>query len=124
MKTIFKFSLAIAAAGIFLSSCGKYEDGPKLSLASKKGRLCREWIDASCSSGCDVTEYKKDGTITTNGTSWSGFTWAFSSDKSKIEYTFTSGSLTSTTSYEITRLTSKDFWVKDSNGVVDKAVAK
>lgn len=90
-----------------------------VSLRTKKGRLCREWVDADCST-CGVTEFKKDGSIMSNGTSWAGVTWRFSDDKKKLEYVTSFG----VTSAEITRLTSKELWFKDSNGNIDKNVAK
>jgi hypothetical protein len=125
MKSIIKISLVLvmAAATIF-SSCGKYEDGPAISLKSKTARLCREWVDADCTSNCDATEFKKDGTIATNGTTWSGIKWAFSSDKKNLEMTITIGSASSTSSSEITRLTSKELWLKDSGGTITKNKAK
>lgn len=125
MKTTLKFSLAaIIAASAFFSSCGKYEEGPKISLASKKSRIARtwtfeKWIDGAtgtevaCTSSCDVIELKKDGTYSYNGTAVSGSTWAFSSDKEKLEFTTTVFGTTTTSSEIILRLTSKELWTKD-----------
>ena len=125
MKTTFRFALAaILIASTLFSSCGKYEDGPKISLASKKGRLTRAWtfeksIDGAtgaefaCTSGCTIWELKKDGAMTVNGTSWTGVTWQLSSDKEKLETITTVGSITSTSSSKILRLTSKELWLKD-----------
>lgn len=125
MKSIFKFAaMAIIAATFTFSSCGKYEDGPAISFKTAKARLCRVWVDADCTSGCDETEFKKDGSIAVNGTTWTGATWALSSDKKNIEMTYTIGSLSNTTSYEITRLTSKELWTKDNSGTVNKSKAK
>ncbi len=125
MKSIVKFSvIAVIAIAATFSSCGKYSDGPKISLKSKTARICREWVDANCSSSCDVTELKKDGSIVVNGTAWSGAKWAFSSDKKNLEMTYTFGSVSTTSSSEITRLTSKDLWLKDSGGTVTKNKAK
>lgn len=121
MKKSIKFGFAaIAAVAIFLSSCGKYEEGPKISLASKKGRLCREWtlekyvdgatgVETPCTSSCGSTEYKKDGSIYDNGVSVAGYTWQFSSNKEKLEIVW--GSITY--SETILRLTSKELWLKD-----------
>lgn len=121
MKTIIKFgSATMIIASTLLSSCGKYEEGPAISLASKKGRLTRawtveKWIDGPtgtevvCTSNCSVTELKKDGTMTLNGTTWPGVTWALSSDKEKLETIY--GGIT--TSEIILRLTSKELWTKD-----------
>ena len=121
MKTTLKIGFAaIIIASTMFSSCGKYEDGPKISLATKKGRLCRAWtvesfvdgatkIEVPCTVGCGNTEYLKDGSIMNNGLKVTGFTWQFSSDKKKLEIVF--GSITS--SDEIIRLTGSELWLRD-----------
>ncbi len=121
MKTIIKFcSVAVIAFTVVLSSCGKYSDGPKISLKTKMARITRVWQDPTCSS-CGTTEFKKDGTILDNGTAVSGATWKFSSDKKNIEYT--AGSFVF--SYQILRLTSKDLWLQASGSTtIDKWTAK
>lgn len=123
MKAIIKLGFAaIIIASTLFSSCGKYEDGPKISLASKKARLCRtwtveKWIDGptgaevSCTANCGSTEFKKDGTFYSNGVSVAGVTWRFSSDKSKLETVY--GTIVS--SDKILRLTSKELWLKDES---------
>ena len=121
MKAFLKFGLAaIIVVSTLLSSCGKYDDGPKISLASKKGRLCRAWttekwidgatgLEVACTANCGSTEYKKEGTLYSNGVSVTGVTWQFSSDKSKLETVF--GTIIFTK--KILRLTSKELWLKD-----------
>lgn len=121
MNSILRYSLAvIITATSVLSSCGKYEEGPKISFASKKSRMVNTWkeeksIDGStgieypCTSNCEVLELKKDGTYSVNGTSLSGTTWQFSSDKEKLEFVW--GSVT--TSSIILRLKSNELWLKD-----------
>ncbi|HBS85417.1 MAG: hypothetical protein A2W91_16545 [Bacteroidetes bacterium GWF2_38_335] len=44
MKKILNISIIAAAITLILSSCGKYEDGPGMSLRSKKGRVAGEWV--------------------------------------------------------------------------------
>ena len=118
MKTTLKLSFAaIIAVSIFLSSCGKYDNGPKISLASKTSRIARSWQKESCSN-CSVTEYKKDGTIFVDGSSWSGTKWEFSSDKKNLVITSTVLTITTTSTAEILRLTSKELWVKSTYGSV------
>ena len=129
MKTTLKFGIAVAiivAAG--LSSCGKYEEGPKLSLASKNSRMVNTWklvkymqngVDQNISGYTEVMELKKDNsytaTITIGSLSATGTgTWAFSSDKTSLITTPT-GSSTSTTS-TILRLKSNELWTKEVNG--------
>ena len=125
MNSISKFcAAAVLAMSVLLSSCGKYEEGPKISLASKKGRLTRAWtfeksIDGAtgteyaCTASCAIMELKKDETISFNGTTWPGVTWQLSSDKEKLETVTTILGITTTSSTKILRLTSKELWLKD-----------
>ena len=57
MKTILKIRfVSIIAASAIIYSCGKYDDGPKLSLASKKGRFAGTWkVDKYLRDGVDKT---------------------------------------------------------------------
>ncbi|HET7819657.1 MAG TPA: hypothetical protein VFL70_10155 [Bacteroidia bacterium] len=64
MKKISKIIfVAVLISSTLFTSCGKYEEGPKISFASKKGRLTRKWVlekfidgttgtETSCSSAC------------------------------------------------------------------------
>jgi len=46
----------VALCAFVLASCGKYEEGPSLSLKSKAKRLCREWkIEKVFEEGVDIT---------------------------------------------------------------------
>ncbi len=131
-----KFNLAIATllvagAGLTVSSCGKYEEGPGISLMTKKMRLTGEWDTKSVTYGSvsqqDTDEdayitFEKDGTfkISDNGIEYTG-TWAFSNDKEGIAASFTNGSITTTYQRTILRLTNKELWMEDSNGYIYKA---
>ena len=124
MKTISKFCLVtLVAFAVILSSCGKYPDGPKISLLTKKARITRVWQAADCST-CGTTEYVKNGSIISTIGSvsiTSGSTWAFSKDKTKLEITF--GAITSST--PIRRLTNKELWLEgSSSAVINKYIAK
>ena len=122
MKTTFKIGFAaIIVASTLFSSCGKYDDGPKISLASKKSRICRAWTiekfvdgatgtETPCTAGCGNIEYLKDGTYKNGGYLVVNTKWQFSSDKDKLEIIF--GTTTVSTD-NIIRLTSKEFWVRD-----------
>jgi hypothetical protein len=85
---------------LLFSACGKYEEGPKLSLMSKKARVAGEWkIDKVTVNGTEVTldettksmvmTLEKDGTGKTKVT-WGGLTveseleWKFNDDKTKL----------------------------------------
>ena len=124
MKKLFKLTfIAIIGLAIGLSSCGKYPDGPKISLLTKKARITRVWQAADCPT-CGTTEYVKNGSIVIAGGSISittGSTWAFSKDKTKLE--ITSGAITSST--PIRRLTNKELWLEgSSSAVINKYIAK
>lgn len=128
MKTT-KILFSLAIAGLFvLAACSKYEEGPKLSLRSKKARLAGDWklVESSLNGTVQqITGYtvnlsiKKDGnytyayssaagTISTNGT------WEFTDDKTGlISKPSTGGSDTVT----ITKLKNKELWFKEVSGV-------
>jgi hypothetical protein len=132
-----KLSILFAAfAVVFLASCGKYEDGPGLSLRSKKARLAGTWVVEEAIQGTtDITgtitnggsvevTFEKDGVFTYEydyvvfGVPASGSitgTWDFSDDKSELVITNGSGN---SDSAKILRLTNSELWLEesDSNG--------
>ncbi len=136
-------NLLMAAAIVTMlnfSSCKKYEDGPSFSLKSKKGRLAGEWevVKLETSNGEDYLsggrdmefEFDKDGdfkmkyTYSYGGDSYS-YTykgeWEFSSDKEELELDFDGGG---TIECEIKRLTNKEFWFEDEDGLEWELEAK
>src|SRR5258708_35822155 len=115
MKTIIKLGFsAIIAVAVLFSSCGKYPDGPKISLKTKTARITRVWTNASSTNANSTIEFKKDGTMYSNGAIVAGYTWKFSSDSKNIEYTY-STSFGSGTSFDVIhRLTSKDLWLQSA----------
>lgn len=124
--------LLFALLAFVFASCGKYEEGPKISLASKKARLVNQWkmekmfkngssVSLTSNDQEDYIEFKKDGTyevvdftgsISSTGTG----KWSFSSDKESINtsvsYTVLGFTTTNTTTYKILRLKSDELWVK------------
>ena len=126
MKKLFKLTfIALIGLAIGLSSCGKYPDGPKISLKTKTARITRVWTDAATPSG--TIEFKKDGSvvISSGGLSLTGWTWKFSSDKKNIETTYVYGGVSTTGSDIILRLTSKDLWLQSTgSSTIDKYTAK
>ncbi len=129
MKTMFKLGcVAIIAVSVMVSSCGKYEDGPKISLATKKSRMVNEWkltsvyqngIAYSLSGTTDVIDVKKDGNYTETYSSPSGAssytgTWSFSSDKESV--TFTPNGSSSSITFTILRLKGKELWLEEIDG--------
>lgn len=111
-------------------SCGKYEDGPGFSLASKKSRLTGTWeidkyeingVNALSNNNLDIEiEFESDGDYTVQ-TTYSGYygsnsysysssgEWEFSGDKEEIEFDPNDGS---NFDWEITRLTNKELHVE------------
>ena len=126
MKKII-YSLTILA-GLHFSSCSKYEEGPGISLRSKKSRLVGEWRidkmyindqDATAFAGMLITktEFTNEGDyivtgddVFGNGPFEDNGKWEFSDDKSEILTTTESGN---TSNLEILRLTNSELWVKE-----------
>jgi hypothetical protein len=125
MKNIF----ALLFISIFLLSCGKYEEGPGISLLSKKNRITNVWSLSSKITNSQTTnlsnttwkvEIKDDETYNAQATylgipflNESGI-WKFSTDKSQL-LTTASGS-SNTDSWEIIRLTKDELKLKYISG--------
>ena len=129
------FSLVVSTAMV---SCGKYEEGPKLSLASKKSRLENKWhIESQTKNGVaqsvdaddrdDILEFTKDGQVrvfdpTDNPSNVTSGTWVWANDKEAITTVFTSSAAGFSFSYTqtstIKRLTKDELWYEytDTNG--------
>ena len=103
---------------ISLSGCKKYEDGPGLSLSSKKSRVVANWkfkkflynsVDET-SEYLDYTwEMKKDGdaNVVSTGNTDQG-KWDFALDKEALDFRFDGNVVR----YNIKRLTAKDLWME------------
>ena len=66
MKTIRFFSLSLLVLAFVMGSCSKYEEGPILSLRTKKARLAGVWEIEKFVSKEGVTSYPQpedEGTI-------------------------------------------------------------
>ena len=133
MKNSKKLAYASLAgvAALTVNSCGKYEDGPKLSLLSKKTRVAGDWDVKSVGSQVLGSEYNltmsfdKDGSLTYTY-SYAGYTesyagsWDFSSDKENLVVTV-GGDIDT---LEIKRLTNKEMWLDDDYSAVDGDIWK
>jgi hypothetical protein len=120
MKKIINFTLMVAVCTIIsLSGCKKYEDGPGLSLSSKKSRVVANWEFKKVKvSSVDVTsafldytwEIKKDGqfNMVSNGNIDHG-KWDFALDKEALDFRYEDGAIER---YNIKRLTAKDLWME------------
>lgn len=120
MKTMKWMVVALVLAGtsLLVPSCGKYEEGPKFTLLTKKMRLVGDW-DAKefvydsgttiADNSDDILTFEKDGTArySLGSFSFSG-TWEFTSDKEKIRTVYSG----STGEVTILRLTNKELWLR------------
>jgi len=121
-NTNFKKSLVLLAVLSFLNGC-KYEEGPAISLRSKKARVENSWsvekfIDAEGVSYDDPfpdAEYTftKDGKFTLKDNSGEiAGTWVFSESKKNIILSYTQGAVGSD-EYRILKLKDKEFWFQN-----------
>jgi uncharacterized protein (TIGR03066 family) len=125
--------LVISIIAIFaFSSCGKYEDGPAFSLASKKSRLVNVWqLDKAFENGVEVQlsaddkddymEFTKDNKIKATIVSGSQSTtvegtWEFDSKKENIITKITVMGITIEQTLKILRLKSNELWVEEKHG--------
>jgi hypothetical protein len=120
--------LCIAIPLFILSSCGKYEDGPGLSLRTKKDRITNAWqVSSAMQNGVDKTsdfnalfagyllDIRKDETYSLSYSPLSmgqvneTGRWEFVSDKLEIRFTNSDGE---SRTYQILRLKEKEFWIR------------
>lgn len=107
-------------AVVLLAACSKYEEGPNLSLRSKKARVSNSWvIEYAYDLGdqVEVTEdyvgeswqFTKDGVFTEfeNGTLDNTGTWEFLSEKEQLSISKPGD----VEIYTITRLKEKEMWI-------------
>ena len=112
--------IIIGAIVIFnLASCKKYDEGPLISLKTKKGRLTGKWIMVGgdvYNPGFEQTfEFTKNGYFNSVYCSFWGCSlrfgkWELVNQKEKIEITY---EFPNKTEYEILRLTNKELVLED-----------
>jgi hypothetical protein len=130
MKKLLAFSMiAIFAMALMLTSCGKYDEGPKFSLSGKKSRVVNVWkqeksfyngieqpVDPDwANESMELTkDYKRIDTYYSNGvtTTSSDITWALDSKKESIIFSSSGFSFT----YKILRLKSNELWLEFTFG--------
>lgn len=130
MKKYLLFSLGM----MFLMGSCIYEDGPKMSLRSKKARAVNVWyIDKAYEDGVDRTEdyrnfyinyrleirkddsYKLNYQLNNIGMYIENGNWKFSDDKGSI--LFTPSGTTQENKFKILRLKNSEAWVsQEANG--------
>lgn len=131
MKTVKFLSLALLAMTFVLGSCSKYEEGPALSLRTKKARVANTWqADKYVSEDGTETEandestieYEKDGTFTVKSGAFSfEGTWEFNSDKTGIITSLESNGVTQESTLIIIKLKNDEMWVADKDSYDEDA---
>ena len=124
----------VSVAGITalsVSSCGKYEDGPGISLLSKKARVVGSWDVKSIGSFSLNSGYSLNFSFEKSGSasfsySYSGYSetyagsWDFASDKENLILNIGGDVQT----FEIKRLTNDEIWLDDDITSVDGDIWK
>ena len=136
-KTLLLFCALLLSLPILFFSCKKYEEGPLISLLTKKSRLCGEWkLESYTLNDTDLTSafqqahsanyiltISKDETYKEKGNFSDEGTWRFRDDKEAFfRISNKSGAFENT--YEILRLKTKSLWVKQTASTGDVAVIK
>jgi hypothetical protein len=135
MKTT-TLMLALAILGsIGLSSCSKYEDGPIISLRSKKERIANTWrVEKAMDSGSDVTssfdqyrlEMRSDGAASLAAVYSIGSlnfefetsgTWSLENSNEDLRLDFENDDADRT--YVILRLMEKELWLREKGGSLE-----
>ena len=106
-----------------VTACGKYEEGPGLSLRSKKARVANEWkveyaydhkdqVEITSDFTGEVFVFAKDGSYMKKdgGVTKKTGTWEFISDKEEIAIIFPDD----IDKFSILRLKSNEMWLRDS----------
>jgi hypothetical protein len=135
MKTTLKvFALLAVLGGLVLAACKKYEEGPALSLRTKKSRLAGDWtLDKVFYNGQDVTsQYTSGGTtwkltidkggswtetVTSSvGTSTDKGSWEFVEKKEQLKMVTDGSTDTDGDTSTIVKLKNKELWLESKSG--------
>ncbi|MDD4148394.1 MAG: lipocalin family protein [Bacteroidales bacterium] len=140
MKKLTIILTIVAATAMIFSSCGKYEEGPAVSILTKKARVTGTWkMTEITTNGVVYTQndnetwtFKRDGTG--NYTETDGaysestiFEWEFNDAKESIIVTVTYDNTFHLTEWKIARLTNKELWITDTEtygGFVYETITK
>lgn len=114
--------LSLFAILFLATACEKYEEGPSLSLRSKKARVANEWkityaydykdnVDVTSDYTGETWEFSKDGQFSEkeNGEVDKTGTWDFLNDKEEVAINFPAD----TKKYKILRLKENEMWLMD-----------
>lgn len=131
------FCALLLSLPILFSSCKKYEDGPMISLLTKKSRLCGEWkLESYTLNDSDLTSafqlargsdyvltISKDETYKEKGNFSDEGTWKFRDNKEAF-FRISSKPGAFENTYKILRLKNKSLWIKQTASNGDIAVIK
>jgi len=134
MKKIVKISiiaLIVGCTAFTFTGCKKYEDGPSISLLTKKARVAGTWgVEKYMVNGVDQTAawrqvyssenliFDKAGTYSATyntilGPFTDAGTWAFINDKANLQLISSSANSVADV-WEIIRLTNSELWVRET----------
>lgn len=127
MKNNTKFFLSILTLVFVLSACKKYEEGPAISILTKKARVTGAWKAEKKISNSGEVDYvfddeviriNKDDTYEIHeGNELVVFgTWDFTKDKEYLRFTFTENGSKNIQEFKIIRLKNKELWLTDDQG--------
>jgi len=132
MKKLSLLFVVVIATSLIIASCGKYEEGPSISLRTKTARLTGDWKDVAVNDSTYdnglITTFDKEGTfIITDGILSIDGTWDFTDDKtgiiSSVEVIILGVTETFSDTMTILRLTNDELWTQDPDDV-DKDIIK
>lgn len=125
MKRTLTYTFSLVAILMVFAACGKYEEGPGISLRSKKARVVGEWkvteltlngtntMTDGSTTELDITEDKfTTRNITAAGSVSVTADWEFDDKKEHIVATYTNNGTTTTERWEILRLANKEMKLK------------
>ncbi len=124
------YIIATVVFAVSLTACGKYEDGPEVSLRSRKSRVDGDWKvtrymvngdDQTGSHNNDRYNFTKDGdvtyTYTDNGLSISSSgTWDLVNDDEQLRTTTTVFGFTNTDNWTILELRNETMKLRKTEG--------
>lgn len=128
MKALKSLSLAVLSITFVLGSCSKYEEGPLLSLRTKKARITGEWkvdryVDEDGTESNPGTfdeaarlELTKENTLSMkiDGDEVANGTWEFTSSKEGVIFDISIFGLPSDAStYQIIKLENDEMWLTE-----------
>jgi hypothetical protein len=132
MKTVKFLSIALLAVTFILGSCSKYEEGPALSLRTKKARLAGVWkiekfvdndgsVSYPDSGDSGTVEYTKDNEVKATFDIF-GFQalvngeWEFIKDKEWLRVILDFNGQKEVEDSKILRLKNDELWIEDEDG--------